>query len=162
MNLLILKSFRGLEISTVILFLSSFENNMGSPISLISTNGLIELFNMKDAKYVIISMGSVCGTIKHVLEKNNIKDVGLIRIKSYRPFPVKELKKSLKNIQSAAVLEKDISIGSSGALMADIKCVSNIPMTNIISGLGGRDITEKMVLETFEHARKGEEELIWL
>ncbi len=125
-------------------------------------NGLIELFNMKDAKYAIISMGSVCGTIKHVMEKNNIKDVGLIRIKSYRPFPVKELQKSLKNIQSAAVLEKDISLGSAGALMADVKYASNMPMTNIISGLGGRDITEKMVLESFEYARSGKEGLIWL
>ncbi len=125
-------------------------------------NGLIELYNMKQAKHAIISMGSVCGTIKYVLEKNKITDIGLIRIKSYRPFPIQELKNSLKGITSAVVLEKDISLGSAGALMADTKAASNIPMTNIISGLGGRDITEKMILESFEYARKGKEGIIWL
>ncbi len=125
-------------------------------------NGLIELYNMKDAKHAIISMGSVCGTIKHVLDKHKIKDVGLIRIKSYRPFPNQELKNAMKNIESIAVLEKDISLGASGALFADVCTVTKVNSLDVISGLGGRDITDNMILDIIEKIKSKQEGLIWL
>lgn len=125
-------------------------------------DGLIELYNMKNAKHVLISMGSVCGTIKHVLDKYKIKDVGLIRIRSYRPFPIDALRMSLKGISSIAVVEKDISLGATGALFSDMQTASNLPMLDVITGLGGKDVTEEIILSIVESVKKKETGLVWL
>ena len=51
--------------------------------------GLIEEYKSEDADIILIAMGSLCGTIKDVVDKEreNGKKEGLVRIRSYRPFP---------------------------------------------------------------------------
>ncbi|MEI6832241.1 MAG: pyruvate ferredoxin oxidoreductase, partial [Candidatus Omnitrophota bacterium] len=50
---------------------------------------LVEEYQVKDAEKVIVAMGSVCGTIKEVIDEQRAKGkkVGLLRIITYRPFP---------------------------------------------------------------------------
>lgn len=103
-------------------------------------NGLIEKYRMDNAKHVIISFGSVCGTIKEVLERH--PDVGLLRIRTYRPFPFKEIESALKGITSIAVVEKDISIGLGGVLRSELASIISDAQSFIV-GLGGKDIREE-------------------
>jgi len=103
-------------------------------------NGLIEKYNMDNAEHVIVSFGSVCGTIKKVLEKH--PDVGLLRIRTYRPFPFKEIESALEGITSIAVIEKDISIGFGGVLRHEIASITR-DVQSFIVGLGGKDIREE-------------------
>jgi len=112
-------------------------------------NGLIEEYNTKNAEYIIVSIGSVCGTIKDVIDKHN--DVGLVRVISFRPFPSDELRKVLNNsnIKGIVVIEKDVSIGIGGALWSEVRGIVNNPnnVYSCIAGLGGRDIRK----EDIEH-----------
>lgn len=127
-------------------------------------DGLIETYNMKNARFAIISMGSVCGTIKHVLEHEK-NDMGLIRIKTLRPFPLKELNKIIEeyDIKGIGVLEKDISLGSHGALWSDVSaCLDNIPVSNFIAGLGGKDIKISDVKKVFSIIRKKVQGIYWV
>lgn len=118
-------------------------------------NGLIEEYNTENADYIIVSMGSVCGTIKDVIDKH--KDVGLIRVISFRPFPSEELKNALKDAKSIAVIEKDVSIGIGGALWGEVRGVCNNPDNaySCIVGLGGRDIRERDIEDIIERLKKG-------
>ncbi len=100
-------------------------------------NGLIEEYNMP-AKKVIITMGTLAGTIKHMID--NGADIGLLRIKSYRPFPREEIITSLEKAESVGVIEKDISLGFGGALYGEVKSIIEKPVTGFIAGLGGRDV----------------------
>lgn len=125
-------------------------------------NGLIETYNMKKAKHAIITMGSVAGTIKHVIDEDKIKDIGLVRIRSFRPFPNEELQKILSKIESVGVLEKDVSFGIGGALWTEVKSFIKKPACNFIAGLGGRDVTEDNVKEAFNLIRKKDEKIHWL
>jgi len=108
-------------------------------------NGLIEEYNTKNAEYIIISIGSVCGTIKDVIDKHN--DVGLVRVISFRPFPSDELRKVLNNsnIKGIVVIEKDVSIGIGGALWSEVRGIVSNPnqVYSCIAGLGGRDIRKE-------------------
>lgn len=124
-------------------------------------NGLIETYNIEHAKHVIITMGSIVGTIKHVIDTEKIKDIGIIKIKSFRPFPEEELK-IINKFESATVLEKDISIGSKGAVFAEVKAVAKIPISNFVGGLGGRDIQIKDIEMIFDSLRKKEEGFRWV
>lgn len=125
-------------------------------------NGLIETYNMDKAKYAIITMGSVAGTIKHVLDNEKIKDIGLVRIRSFRPFPIEDLKKVLNDIDSIGVLEKDISFGIGGTLFVETRSIIKKPISDFIAGLGGRDITIENIKTAFDFIRKKDEKIHWL
>jgi pyruvate ferredoxin oxidoreductase alpha subunit len=112
-------------------------------------NGLIEEYG--DGDNVIISLGSVCGTIKDIIDETD--NIRLIKLECFRPFPSKELKKAVNNASAIGVLEKDISIGFGGAIWGEVKAVmqkENIPIINFIAGLGGRDITLPNIRDCFE------------
>lgn len=70
-----------------------------------------------DAKYIIVAMGSVCSTIKEVIDelvKDKIR-VGLIEVHLYRPFSVKYLLDVLPDsVKKIAVLDRTKEPGSIG------------------------------------------------
>ncbi len=112
--------------------------------------GLIDTYQSEDAEVVIVTMGSVIGTIKDAIDQMRAegKKVGLVKVRSYRPFPVQALRKALKDAHVIAVVEKDVSIGMEAGLLTDLKSAfynSNIrtPIIGFAAGLGGRDITIK-------------------
>jgi pyruvate ferredoxin oxidoreductase alpha subunit len=114
-------------------------------------DGILEGYKMNDAKQAVVCMGSVCGTVRVAVDKmrNDGKKVGMIKLKTYRPFPKKRLVEVSKGLKGMAVLDKNISFGNYGALFTDLKAVlsDKIKMNNFIIGLGGRDITVKHVEE---------------
>ena len=113
------------------------------------SGGFIKTYKLKEADLVIVSMGSVVGTIKELIDKleEEGKKVGLLQICSYRPFPRKEVYNALKDKTNITVLEKCISLGRGGILASDIrwsfpraeKKERNI--SSFVAGLGGRNIS---------------------
>jgi pyruvate ferredoxin oxidoreductase alpha subunit len=146
-------------------------SNHGHKPSLID-NGLIEYYGPASAKTVLIAMGSVVGTIKEVIDENRANSglfgasgsTGIIKLKSFRPFPAEEIIKVLKNVgaKNVAVVEKAISLGNAGPLYIEVKSAmqgkNSANTKNFIVGLGGRDITKKMIKNIITKAGgKGEE-----
>jgi pyruvate ferredoxin oxidoreductase alpha subunit len=110
-------------------------------------DGLLETYKMKGAKTAVIAMGTVAGTIKAVID--SMKGVGLIRLKAYRPFPVKQLKDATKGLKTLAVIDRDVSFGYEGALATDVKAAligQKIQIKSFIAGLGGRDIRKEDIV----------------
>ena len=128
--------------------------------------GLIDGYFLDDADIVIVTLGSVVGTIKDAIDsmRSEGKKVGMLKIRSYRPFPVQALRKALKDAAVIAVIEKDVAIGGEAGLVTDLKAAfynSSIrtPIIGFAAGLGGRDITIKDIrrmVEKAEAARKGD------
>jgi len=122
-----------------------------------SYNGLIEGYFTKDAERVIVAMGSVCGTIKEVVDELRAKGkkVGLLKIVTFRPLPEQQIYEALKNIPKVAVLDKSVSLGSFTPLTAEIKAVfcgkKKKPqvISSFVAGLGGRDITGDSIKEVY-------------
>jgi pyruvate ferredoxin oxidoreductase alpha subunit len=108
-------------------------------------NALTEYRGPKTPESIIIAMGSVVGTIKAALKKN--KKTGILKIKTYRPFPEKEIYDIIKKAKKIAVLEKAISPGSFSPLYLDIKSISSDRQNikSFVAGLGGKDIPEKSI-----------------
>ncbi|MFH0826834.1 MAG: pyruvate ferredoxin oxidoreductase [Candidatus Omnitrophota bacterium] len=120
-------------------------------------DGLIEEYFTKDASKVIVAMGSVCGTIKEVVDqmRKKGKRIGLLKIISYRPFPYVQVYQALKNVAQVAVLDKAVSLGAISPLAVEIKATfcgkKKAPkvISSFIAGLGGRDITPDSIREIF-------------
>jgi pyruvate ferredoxin oxidoreductase alpha subunit len=112
-------------------------------------DGLIEGYKLNDAEYAIAAMGTVCGTIRIVvdeLRKKGLK-VGLLKIKTFRPFPEDEIINATKKLKAIAVIDRNISLGQQGALFSEMKAIidSKIIINSYITGLGGKDITPEML-----------------
>ncbi len=129
-------------------------------------NGVIEYTGPKNPKVIIIAMGSVVGTIKNavrceqestIMKKGFCQKIGVLKIKSFRPFPADEINKIIKKTKYVAVMEKAISLGYMGPLASEIKAINknkNTKIQSFIVGLGGRDITEKMIIKIISQVQK--------
>ncbi|MGB6012506.1 MAG: transketolase C-terminal domain-containing protein, partial [Desulfobacterales bacterium] len=113
-----------------------------------NSGGFIKTYKLEDADLVIVSMGSVVGTIKELIDRmeEEGKKVGLVQICSYRPFPRHEIYNALKDKMNIVVLEKSISLGRGGILASDIRWSfpraekKDRNISSFIAGLGGRNI----------------------
>ncbi len=121
--------------------------------------GLIDTYRTDDAEIIIVTMGSVIGTIKDAIDKMRSEGVkvGLVKVRSYRPFPVRSIMQALQDAEVIAVIEKDLCVGAEAALLTDIKAAfynSNlrIPIIGFTAGLGGRDITLNDIRKAVEKA----------
>ncbi len=118
---------------------------------------LVEEYQVKDAEKVIVAMGSVCGTIKEVIDEQRAKGkkVGLLRIITYRPFPYARIYEALKDVAKVAVLDKAVSLGAYAPIAVEIKAAffgkKKGPkiISSFVGGLGGRDITLETIHEVF-------------
>jgi pyruvate ferredoxin oxidoreductase alpha subunit len=120
-------------------FAEVFDRNFG---------GLLDSYRADDAEVIFVTMGSVIGTIKDAIDqmRSEGKKVGLVKVRSYRPFPAKALTKELESADAIAVIEKDLCVGNEAALLTDIKAALytgklHVPIIGFTAGLGGRDIT---------------------
>jgi pyruvate ferredoxin oxidoreductase alpha subunit len=131
-------------------------------------NGLIEEFMLKDAEYAVIAMGTITATARHVVEelRKKGKKVGLIKVKTFRPFPEEDIIAASKKLKAIAVLDRDISFGQHGALFSEIRSAlqhKGIIVNNFIVGLGGRDVTPDHVKKAFDKTIKSKQTIIeWL
>ncbi|MBW2981496.1 pyruvate ferredoxin oxidoreductase [Candidatus Woesearchaeota archaeon] len=131
-------------------------------------NGLIEEFMTKDADYAVMAMGTITATARHVVEelRKKGKKVGLIKVKTFRPFPEEDIIKAASKLKAIAVLDRDISFGQHGALFSDIRSAlqnKDIIINNFIVGLGGRDVTSDHIKTAFDKTIKAKQTITeWL
>lgn len=125
---------------------------------------LVEKYRCDDAEIIIVAMGSVCGTIKDVIDslRDEGEKVGLLKLRVFRPFPVEELKEVLEKASKVAVLDKNISFGMGGVLYNNIKAKTNANAYGFIAGLGGRDITTDYVREIVTKTKNPTKDIEWI
>ena len=125
--------------------------------------GLIEEFMMEDADEAIVIIGSSAGTAKEAVLRlrDQGKKVGLVKIRSIRPFPAEEIAQALKNVKTFAVMDKADSFnghcGPMGGEVAMAMYANNITapkMVNYIYGLGGRDVRVESIQKVFSELEK--------
>lgn len=122
--------------------------------------GLIESYKTENADIILVTIGSLAGTIKEVVDAHSGK-VGLVRIRALRPLPKAEILQALENARVVSVIEKDVSIGfGEGALFTEIKALlhgagKNTRALGFIAGLGGRDVTPANIEEVIKKSSAG-------
>ncbi|CAI8038787.1 Ketoisovalerate oxidoreductase subunit VorA [Geodia barretti] len=117
--------------------------------------GLIETYQMEDAEVAIIAMGSLSSTSRlavHLLREQG-KKVGLIKIRTYRPFPSEDLVDALQNVKGVVVLDRNTVAAVYNDLRSSLFGQPNPPaVLGRIIGLGGRDVTHYNVVYAAEEA----------
>jgi pyruvate ferredoxin oxidoreductase alpha subunit len=123
---------------------------------------LVEGYKIEGADTVLVAMGSLVSTMKVVVDelRNKGKKVGLLKIRSHRPFPEEEIKEALLRAKNIAIVEKAVSMGQGGILDTEMKSIlydsgSKARISNFVIGLGGRDITETDIVHIIEKTEAG-------
>ena len=127
------------------------------------SGGLLEEYKSKDAETILIAKGSVCGTIKDVVDelRDKGRKVGLVRVKTFRPFPREALLAAIKGAKQIAVVEKGGSFGAGGIMTPEVKEVLfdaglKIPTSGFCVQLGGREVTPDGIAEIIDRVSKGQ------
>ena len=135
---------------------------------------LVEDYMIEDAELVVVCSGSAVGTCRHVVNRlrNKGQKVGLVKIKMFRPFPREMVRGMLSGTKKVAVIERDISPGQCGIFYQEIKWAlytnanrSFTPIYGFVAGLGGADITPKLIEKAITYAMDNDppqQEVIWL
>jgi pyruvate ferredoxin oxidoreductase alpha subunit len=121
--------------------------------------GLIEEYKMEDAEVAIIIIGSSAGTAKEAVNEMRAEGhkAGLVKLRSFRPFPKEDLVSALSNVKAFAAMDKDDSFNAQcGPIYADT-CAALYASTvhvkplgiNYIYGLGGRDVRVESIRNVF-------------
>ncbi|MFC1910525.1 transketolase C-terminal domain-containing protein [Chloroflexota bacterium] len=127
----------------------------------------VEYYRMEKAKTVLLTMGSFSETAMAAVDKLKTegKDVGLMRLRLWRPFPFEEVRKAVKGVETLVILDRAISFGGQGGPVCSEIKAALYPMdkkpkiVSFIGGLGGRDIPpegfEEIITRGIEIAAKG-------
>lgn len=120
---------------------------------------LVENYMCDDAEIILVAMGSICGTIKAVIDnmRKEGHKVGLLRVIAFRPFPKEDIYNAIKNAERIAVLDKNISFGIGGVLFNEIKAKMDVDARGFILGLGGRDVSNEDIRNIIKITRDSTE-----
>jgi pyruvate ferredoxin oxidoreductase alpha subunit len=124
----------------------------------------VETYKAEGADTLILGMGSICETASLAVDqlREQGKNVGLVKLRLWRPFPLDEVRATLGAAKDVVVLDRAISPGAGTLpLSAEIKSVmygaSQRPnIHSVVAGLGGRDVTPADVVKMVGVALSGQ------
>lgn len=136
---------------------------------------LIEEYRLEGADYAIVTIGSMTGAGRDAVDlaREGGEKVGLIKVKTFRPFPLEALRMSLSKVKAVGVVDRSVSFGwNAGPVYQELLSAlyfldRRIPAVSFIGGLAGADITVEdftLVIETTARATldKAPSGPIWL
>jgi pyruvate ferredoxin oxidoreductase alpha subunit len=131
---------------------AEFETTFGR-----ESGGLLRSYRAEDAETIVVALGSVLGTIEDTVDEMREQGVsiGAVAVKSFRPFPLGEIREMLGGAKRVVVLEKALAVGVGGIVSANVRmALSGIELHGytVIAGLGGRPITKKSLHGLFKDA----------
>ncbi len=139
-----------------------------------SYGGQVEEYRCDDADIVLLGSGSMCGTIKSVIDDQREKGVriGLVKMRMYRPFPHQALVAALKGKKAVGVVDRSLAFGfDGGPIYTELKAfetrLDGAQLVSFIDGIANTDITktnvEKMIQMTRDLADgKDVPEVTWV
>ncbi|MBT3254947.1 MAG: phenylglyoxylate dehydrogenase [Deltaproteobacteria bacterium] len=136
---------------------------------------LVEEYRLDDAEYALVTMGGMSGTAKVAIDaaREDGEKVGLIKIKTFRPFPLKAVLKAAGHVKAVGIVDRSVSFGwNAGPVYQEMLSAlyfmqERIPAVSFIAGLAGADITLEdfsRIISTTAGALKGDipEMPVWL
>jgi 2-oxoisovalerate ferredoxin oxidoreductase alpha subunit len=132
-----------------------------------SYGGSLQEYRCDDADVVLMCMGTLAAQARMAVDelRNDGYKVGSVKLRVFRPFPSEELRNLGERVGAFAILDRNISYGSGGAMFTETKAalygIEQQPLVlGYVAGLGGRDITpehQKMIFqETIKTLERGE------
>ncbi|HEY9165958.1 MAG TPA: pyruvate ferredoxin oxidoreductase [Candidatus Kryptonia bacterium] len=137
-----------------------------------SYGGLVESYCVEGAEVVLITSATAVSTARIAVDEMRSLGfpVGLLKVRTFRPFPLEEIRELARHVGKIGVLDRNVSFGASGIIYQETKAVlynaqERPKLFGFIAGLGGRDITPDTVKEIFSYMLNHEtpdHESVWI
>lgn len=98
---------------------------------------LVEPYRLEDAEVGMVVLGSAAGTVRYVVERLRRagQRVGMLRIRSFRPFPTQEVASALAHLRAIGVLDRALAPGA-----------ASLPLfSEVASALACHGLSQKIV-----------------
>lgn len=110
--------------------------------------GAVDTYMAEGAEALIVTMGSMAASAREAVERMRVsgKAVGLVKVRSFRPFPLEEMRRWLSGARAVAVVDRNVVYGLGGALYREVlmslaSAGLSRPVLGFVAGLGGRAVT---------------------
>ena len=115
----------------------------------------VETYRTDGAETLLVTMGSLSETAMTAVDQMRAKgkDVGLVRIRLFRPFPFEEFLAAVEGAKQIAVMDRALCLnGAGGPLAIEVKAAlydepERPYIWNYVAGLAGRDVTIENFVE---------------
>jgi pyruvate ferredoxin oxidoreductase alpha subunit len=122
----------------------------------------VEKYRMEGARVGILTMGSLSETASLAIDRmrDRGEEVGLLKLRLWRPFPFEEIRQAVESLEVLAVVDRCISFGGPGGpVCSEIRSAlyqaSPRPkVVGFIAGLGGRDVSPEQFEEIIKRAKE--------
>lgn len=119
---------------------------------------ILDAYRCEDADAVLVTMGSMSGTAKHVVNqlREQGKKVGVLRIVCFRPFPAEQLRAALRHVPVVGVMDRTAGLGAEvGPACTEVRSAlstSDAPhrVVSFMGGLAGRDLSPASMMKAFD------------
>jgi pyruvate/2-oxoacid:ferredoxin oxidoreductase alpha subunit len=125
--------------------------------------GVIERYRCDGARTVIVTMGSMCGTARDAVDllREAGQDVGLVKVRLFRPLPAAALREALVGVEDAVVLDRNYSPGHGGVLHQELRAAlygGNVTprVHGLLAGVGGVNVSPIKIVEFVNQTRHAE------
>jgi len=130
----------------------------------------VEDYRSQGAKVLLLAMGSFSETAMSAVDalRDEGKEVGLITLRLWRPFPFEELRQAVKDANVLIVLDRALSFGGPGGpVCSEVRSAlynekKKPKVIGFVGGLGGRAIPpdgfKEIINRGMEIAQKGSEQ----
>ena len=135
--------------------------------------GLLEEYRCEDVDAVIVTMASMTGTARDVIDElqEEGKRVGLVKLKAFRPFPTEEFQSIGRRVKAIGVVDRNNCFGSAGGGVVALEVARALyeleerpVLADFHVGLSGTDVTlnqlRYIALETLEAAERGRAKMV--
>ncbi len=118
---------------------------------------VVETVACDDAEIILVTSSTITSPARLVLQdlRQKGQKIGLLKMRTFRPFPVKAVQTALKGAKKAIVIDRNCSWGKGGIFADELKSalvnVADAPMVySYIAGLGGRSVTPDDITEMID------------
>ncbi|MTW15382.1 phenylglyoxylate dehydrogenase [Rhodoplanes serenus] len=110
---------------------------------------LVERYRMDDAEMALVTLGSMTGAAKDAVDEARAagRRVGIVKIKTFSPFPVEALAQALAGVGAIGVVDRSVGFRwNCGPVFQELLGVlyrlgRPVPTASFIGGLAGADLT---------------------
>jgi pyruvate/2-oxoacid:ferredoxin oxidoreductase alpha subunit len=125
--------------------------------------GALESYRCDGARTVIVTMGSMCGTVREAVDalRDAGEAVGLLKVRLFRPLPVERLRAQLAGVPEVIVLDRNHSPGAGGVLHQELRAalygIDRAPrLHGYLAGVGGVNVPPERIAAFVRQAGQSE------
>ena len=133
---------------------------------------VVEEYRTDDAELIIVTAGTITSVTRIVVDRlrEQGKNVGMMKLRMFRPVPVERWLDVLGGIPKVVVMDRNITAGLGGVFASEIQAVLYNSETRpviypVVVGLGGRDVTpddvEGIINYALENDKPKDVPLFW-